>query len=406
MTVGDPTKVNLRHLRAFALVAETGTVRAAAEMAGLSQPAVTQGLARLELHFGCSLFHRGHSGMRLSDDGMVLHARVIRLLGFLDDMKTRINAARRGRRGDPIERMVSMVQLQTLIAVADARGFAAAGRRMHVAEPTVHRAARELEKLVDVPLFQSVSYGVEMTPVGREAARLASLALKELETAREELTAAAGFRGGRVVIGSLPLARTEILPEAIACLYDDEPSASVEVLEGPYQALMHLLRKGEIDLIIGALRDPPPHADVLETALFEDDLSVIARAEHPLTRLERVTVEDLAGFPWAAPRKETPTRRHFDMLLSGHGAEVGLVETSSMVIIRALLLKSDRLTLLSRRQIMYEEQQGLLVALPFELPFTRRAIGFTTRLNWQPTKLQKLLLEHLRRISGELVNDG
>ena len=68
-------RVNLRHLRAFVLVAETGTVRAAAEEAGLSQPAVTQGLARLEQHFGLTLFQRSHSGMRMSEYGAVLRAR-------------------------------------------------------------------------------------------------------------------------------------------------------------------------------------------------------------------------------------------------------------------------------------------------------------------------------------------
>lgn len=401
MTADGATRVNLRHLRAFALVAELGTVRAAAEAAGLSQPAVTQGLARLEQHFGRRLFDRLHAGMRISDDGAVLHARVKRLFGFLEAIRRRINVSRRGRRGALIDRMVTMVQLQTLIVVADAGGFSAAARQMRVSEPTVHRAARELEKLVGVPLFQTVSYGVEITPTGREVARLAGLAVKELETAAEELSAAEGVRGGRLVIGSLPLARTEILPHAIARLYEDEAAASVEVFEGSYETLMHMLRKGDIDMIIGALRDPATHEDIVQTSLFDDDLAVIAAAGHPLAKGDPITREDLVPYPWVVPRKGTPTRGHFDALFGHGGAEIGLVETSSMVILRGLLLKSDRLTLLSRRQIFYEEQQGLLVALPIDLPSTRRAIGFTTRADWRPTRLQQLFLDRLHEVAGE-----
>jgi DNA-binding transcriptional LysR family regulator len=398
-------KVNLRHLRALTLVAETGTVRAGADAAGLSQPAVTLGLAQLEAYFGRPLFERHHAGMQINSDGAILNFRIKRLFAFLAEMKRRIDMARRNRRGPPVDKLVSMVQLRTLIAVAETKGFSAAAREMNVSEPTVHRAAREFEKMVGVPLFQTVRSGVEMTSIGQDVMRLANLALKELDTAVEELAEADGKRRGRIVIGSLPLARTELLPHAIAMLYDGDPFASVEIFEGPYATLMHMLRTGGVDMIIGALRDPLVYDDVTQSRLFDDDLSVIARAGHPLTEKEEITLDDLAGYPWAIPRKETPTRGHFETLFASVQPEFGLLETSSMVILRALLIRSDRLTLLSRRQILYEEQQGLLIALSVELAFTRRAIGVTTRSNWQPTRLQKRFLDLIREVSLQNEND-
>ena len=59
----QPFDLNLRHLRAVAAIRRCGSVsRAAAEVA-LSQPAVTQGIAKLEAQLGLRLFERGPSGM-------------------------------------------------------------------------------------------------------------------------------------------------------------------------------------------------------------------------------------------------------------------------------------------------------------------------------------------------------
>ncbi|WP_432787895.1 helix-turn-helix domain-containing protein [Novosphingobium rhizosphaerae] len=58
----DPFELNLRHLRALLAIAEKGSITAAAESVSLSQPALTQGLAKLERQFGYSMFERRAGG--------------------------------------------------------------------------------------------------------------------------------------------------------------------------------------------------------------------------------------------------------------------------------------------------------------------------------------------------------
>ena len=159
-------QVNLRHLRLFTLVAETGTTRAAALQAGLTQPAVTQGIARLEEQFNCELFQRSRAGMQINSSGKIIYIRAKRMIELLGEIQRRADTLRRGKTRSSIERTVTTAQLQVVIAVARAHGFSAAARQMDIAEPTVHRTAREFEKLVGVKLFQRVSHGIEMTPAG------------------------------------------------------------------------------------------------------------------------------------------------------------------------------------------------------------------------------------------------
>jgi hypothetical protein len=72
------------------------------------------------------------------------------------------------------------------------------------------------------------------------------------------------------------------------------------------------------------------------------------------------------------------------------------VETSSLVATRALLVESERITILSKRQIAIEEQFGMLQVLPCTLPEFNRAIGVTTRKEWMPSHLQREFYRMLR----------
>ena len=140
-------------------------------------------------------------------------------------------------------------------------------------------------------------------------------------SAREPPRSAHGWDGdiSEIRIGSLPLARSQILPEAINALTRKRPEVRVSVVDGPYGDLLHGLRHGRLDLIIGALRDPVPVNNVVQETLFEDALAVAARAGHPLAGSDRVTIPDLASYPWVVPEPGIPTREHFDALFGSAG---------------------------------------------------------------------------------------
>ena len=389
---------NIHHLRAFALAARLNSVHRAADAAHLSQPAVTQALARLEKRYGCRFFERRSTGVYPTELGEIMLARVERALDLIGEAARRLSeSARRSAqtKGGTIERLATTAQLRALVAIARTGGYSAAARALGLAQPSVHRAARDLERLAGVPLFERISQGVALTPQGRMLALRAALAFREIEAATDDLEEAKGLVRGRLVVGTLPLVRSEILPEAVTALCKRYPQASIRIDDGSYASQLHALRMGEIDLLIGALRRPAPADDVEEREFFTDTLSVIARVGHPLAGRARVAPEDLQRYPWVVPRSGTPTREHFETLI-GSQSMSGLIETSSLVALRGLLVKSDRLSLLSRRQITYEERAGLLTALPVELGDRPRPIGVTLRANWRPTGLQTAFLEILR----------
>jgi DNA-binding transcriptional LysR family regulator len=223
----------------------------------------------------------------------------------------------------------------------------------------------------------------------------------EIDAGFDEVRALGGFFSGRVAIGSLPLARTLILPRAIDRTLRVHPRAHFEIVDGPYQALLRNLREGAVDFLVGALRTPPPFDDIVSDELLWDPYAVVARNEHPLFAQAAVGLADLMRFSWVIPRKGTLVRAAFEALFPEGTRPVANIETSSLIATRGLLMESDRLTLLSERQIAIDERAGLLKALPFPLPRTSRPIGVVTRRDWLPSAVHESFLDGLHQAAGE-----
>lgn len=396
-----PDLPNIRHLRAFSAAARLKSVNRAAREVHLSQPALTQAIAKLESEVGAALFVRRSTGVYPTRIGEILQRRVDRALEQLAQAAT---ALRRGPQDEkwapPVERNLTATQVRALIAVTDAGSYTLAARTLGVAQPSLHRAARDLERLVGRPLFERSGHGVVATREGAELARMFKLATHEIDQAREEIRDDQGTVAARIAIGSMPLARTYLVPRAIASLLARYPGSRVRIADGSYDPLLAQLRSGAIDVMVGALRQPPPVEDVVETALFSDPLAVVVRKGHPLTGTRKPSIEMLARQSWVLPAPGTPTRQHFERIFTDKGlaAPEPAVEASSLIAVRGLLLENDMATLISRHQVRYEETAGLLESVKLDLGDTARPIGITTRANWVPTRLQGEFIAILREV--------
>ena len=379
---------NLRHLRLCLAVADSGSASAAAEARGLSQPAVTQALRGLEAAAGGALFRRTGQGLAPTPRGDVLVARLRRAFATLDPALDDL--------GRGLRRTATMPQLAALIAACDTGNATLAARRLGLAQPTVHRALTDLARAAGRPLFERS--GPVLTPVraARALAQAAELARAELAQAQADLGDLDGAEVGRIVVGALPLSRSVILPRALTAFRAARPRQRVTVVDGPYDELLAGLRRGAVDLMLGALRDPVPIRDVVQERLFDDDLAVIARPGHPAVAAPPRALRDHADARWIVPAEGTPTRDRFDAAFAGGPAPGRILETGSVLLMRGLLRESDDLGCLSAAQAAAEIETGLLARVPVTDRWAGRPIGLTTRLGWLPTRGQALLLDLIR----------
>lgn len=383
-----PFDLNLRHLRAIPLIVRAGSMNAAADAASLSQPALTQGLAKIERQIATALFDRRPDGMVATAAGAAFADRIDAAFAHL------AAAIRRSGRGFARpDRLMTATQVRAFLALADAGSFVEAARATGLSQPALHRAVRDLEQLGTVPLVERRARGVVLTTDGRRLARGIRLAASELRAAISETRPDAGI-GGRLVVGAMPLSRARVLPAAIAALIREAPRATIDVIEGSWRELVEPLRDGVVDLMIGALRDTPP-VGLCQEPLFDDRLAVVARAGHPLAG----TAPDLAAlarYPWIVGSADTPLRAHWHALF-GENAPPAPIECGSVMTIRGILIDSDCLTLLSPDQIALEVDTQVLTLIGRPRADMVRTIGITTREGWRPTAVQSRFLELLRQ---------
>lgn len=381
--------LNLRHLRLLLGIAQAGSLSLAARQGGVSQPALSQALAKLEGAFGVALFDRTNSGVSPTAAGRRIVRRVDHALQRISRAFRRSSAT--PQKGDP-HNYLTTAHVRGLINLAEAGSFMRAAESAGVSVPALHRAVRDLEQLSGTPLVERRGRGVGLTRAGTTLARGFNLAHAELTTALEESSG----KGGRLAIGAMALSRSLLLPATLADLLRDHPAARVDVVEGSYLELVELLRSGRIDMLIGALRDHPGR-ELLQEPLFTDRLTIIGRAEHPLASGE-AGFEDLAAYPWIVARRASGLLDRWQQMFD-HADKPrpdAPIQCGSVALIRGVLVRSDFLTLLSPDQVSAEIESGSLVTIQSCVPDTMRTIGAITRRDWYPTALQEQFMAVLR----------
>lgn len=393
------TTRNLRHLRLFCAVAELKSLTLTAETWNLSQPAVTQAINKLERETGGLLFERSRNGFSATSRGEVLLRRVYRAFALLDPVLDAIS---------PRLRVSSTyAQLQALVAVSECQNFTLAALQLGLAQPTVHRAVTQIEHEAARSLFERTAFGIIPTRMCQSLSQAARLAVYELDQADAELADFDGGEAGSIVVGAMPLARSVLLPTALTRFREYYKEMAVRVVDGPYPTLLNELRRGNLDLLVGALREPAPIGDVRQDALFNDWLALLCRPDHPLATRAAIGIDDLLSYPWVVPQAGTPTRVQFESIFAAAGKTPPrrLIESGSLLLMRGLLLESDHLCCISRIQAKMEYEKGLLCQLPFATGELARPIGLTSRVGWRPTPPQSRLIQILREVGGHLEKD-
>jgi LysR family transcriptional regulator of gallate degradation len=413
---------NLRHLASVAAVVSRGSVSAAASTVHLTQPAVTQAIARVETQLGAQLFERRTDGMTPLPPARALASRVEQALALIGS------------------RRVTMAQMRAFLAVADSGSYAAAAQRTGLSQPTLHRAIGDLALILRRTLVERRGRGIALTEPGRRTARAFRLARAELEAGLSEALGQAQSGSARITIGAMPLSRARVLPLAMARFNAVHPDVELVIVEGSHGELAEPLRDGSIDFMIGALRESGSGPDLAQRALFEDGVIILARAGHPLCSPSRLregargwtstsearsdrantrpppgplqlagggaappSLADLARYPWIVPSPGAPLRTGFEAMFRAAGLTPPIVpiECGSVMMIREILMQTDFLTLLSPDQVSVERQAGWLTSLGEPPGHFARTIGITTRAQWRPSPAQAAFIAELDRAAAE-----
>jgi LysR family carnitine catabolism transcriptional activator len=197
-------------------------------------------------------------------------------------------------------------RLRLFLAVVDEGTFTAAARAVHVAQPAVSLAVRELEEELGAPLLVRSRSGVVLTAAGEALVTPARQALRDVDTAAAAVAAVTGLVAGRLDAASLPTLAADPLADLVGRFRSAHPGVQVR-LAAPVDSddLAGAVRSGEAE--VGITEEGPANAGLVEHVLLVQALLAVSppggRSDRPV-RLARLAGEPLVLSPRGASLRD------------------------------------------------------------------------------------------------------
>ena len=197
--------------------------------------------------------------------------------------------------------------LNAFVAVADHGGFSAAAAQLHLTQPAVSKRIALLEASLDARLFDRLGRQVLLTEAGRLLLPRARQMLAEAESARRALQDLGEGIGGRLRLATSHHIGLHRLPPLLRRFSALHPQVALDLRFMDSEQAWNEVLHGQCELALTTLG--PAEAPLVATPVWDDPLRFVAAPDHPLARMRRVTLADLAAHPAVLPDANTFTHR-------------------------------------------------------------------------------------------------
>ncbi|MGY1919452.1 LysR family transcriptional regulator [Pseudomonas tolaasii] len=268
---------------------------------------------------------------------------------------------------------MDVIQLKTLIHVAELGSLSKASDRLQIAQPALSRQMKLLEKELGTYLFERHGRGMEITDAGREVLAHATRIMEEMESIRNSVQGGRTCLGGKVVIGTTPTVAEVVTVPLVRKIREVHPNLAVRFSSAFSGYLLDWVQRGELELAI--TYDPPPLHTLRSVPVMMENLLLVGPASADLRFDTPVSFESLAGQALILPS----SRHGLRVILDNCAREVGIqlrtpVEADSFGAMIELVRNGFGLTALPLASIYTQVQSGVLSAAPLVDPVPMRKL--------------------------------
>jgi len=213
-------------------------------------------------------------------------------------------------------------QLRILRAIAAEGSFKRAADSLYVSQPAVSLQVQNLERQLDVPLFDRGGRRAQLTEAGHlllsYGERILSLC-QETCRAIEDLQ---NLQGGTLIIGASQTTGTYLLPRMIGLFRERYPDVAVQLHVHSTRRTSWSVANGQVDMAIIGGEVPAELQDSLQIVPYaEDELALILPTSHPLAPIEKIQRDDLYRLQFIALDSQSTIRKVIDQVLTRAGIE-------------------------------------------------------------------------------------
>jgi len=257
---------------------------------------------------------------------------------------------------------VDFDQLTTFLEVVKQGNFSRAGEKVYRSQSAVSAQIRQLEQEYGTKLLDRSGKRATMTPAGEVlfeyANRLLALRGESLRAVADQDRTPRGV----LAIGANEATCLYVLPETFSEYRRRYSDVQISIYRNFSHKILERLQDGVID--VGIVTMPVKASRLVVKRIFHDRLMLMTSPNHPLGRMDSVSVEAMADFPIILP-KAGHTRKTMDKLFRPYQAQLRIaMELPSIAMIKAFVASGMGISLISESFARKECQAGDLRLIP------------------------------------------
>lgn len=270
-------------------------------------------------------------------------------------------------------------QLRILKAIAQEGSFKRAADSLYVSQPAVSLQVQNLERQLDVPLFDRGGRRAQLTEAGHLLLNYGEKILSLCQETCRAIEDLQNLQGGTLIVGASQTTGTYLLPKMIGLFRQKYPDVAVQLHVHSTRRTAWSVSNGQVDLAIIGGEIPAELAESLETVPYaEDELALILPTSHPFTKLETIQKEDLYKLQFIALDSQSTIRKVIDQVLARCDIDTRRfkfeMELNSIEAIKNAVQSGLGAAFVSTSAIAKELQMGVLHCMPIEGVVVKRTL--------------------------------
>jgi DNA-binding transcriptional LysR family regulator len=176
--------------------------------------------------------------------------------------------------------------------MAEEQHFTKAADRLHISQPSLSYSISELEKELNLPLFERRNNKTNITRYAEELLPYVQAALGKFDDIQIKAYELSDPSVGTVNLGMIYSISFDFLPKLLERFYADKDNGRINVnlFQGVNMTLTNKLLEGGLDLILSGESE---EAGISGAYLFTQDLKLIVPENHPLAGKREVSLKDV-----------------------------------------------------------------------------------------------------------------
>ncbi|MDB4426796.1 LysR substrate-binding domain-containing protein [Porticoccaceae bacterium] len=268
-------------------------------------------------------------------------------------------------------------QIVVFTTVARTGSFAEAAIQLHLSQPALSVAMKNLEQSLGGKLLARTTRSVTLTPEGKAFYPVARRLLSEWEQSMQDVRNHFALGRGKLDIAAMPTYTTNFLPKILAEFHSQYPNIHITVHDVIAENVVQMVREERSDL--GITFAPEDAPDLHFQPLYQDRFVAILPFKHPLLEKQTLKWIDLLACPHLSLQRPAGTRKLIDQALQEKGLLLTpAFESHQLVSIGRMVNEGLGLSVVPSTSRAQMEEMGLQCRA-ISAPVITHQVGIVTR---------------------------